>query len=195
MADSELLLTALERRLQIDRTLSLSPLRPVASPSDSPRSARAPITSATPAPREAAPTLAARLPLGQIVSARVVEVPHADHVIAEVDRWRIELAWPKGNGPTPSPGQDIDLRVLAHRPMLLFQSVLAEPDTATLEDLDRDASASTHLSSNALQLQRQAVAQSAAPGTSSGPGPLRFTIPILEIERVLLDDSPREDRE
>lgn len=190
--DSDMLVAALDRRLQVDRLLALDPLAAVGSRRDqpaastpSPRSGGSATTNTTPVRRATAgPQLASVLPLGAIVSARVVALPQPGHVIAEIGSLRIELAWPDAGAASPRVGGDIALRVLAHRPMVLFQSVAAvEP--SSVEIASTDPSSPTRWSSNARSLQDQ--------GTSTGPprrggAPMRFDAPILDIEIVPLED-------
>ena len=177
--ESDILLAALDRRLQVDRVLAVDPLAALSR-------ATGPSRTATPQPGAggtATPNadLVARLPLGQVISARVVDVPQPDHVIAEIGDLRIALAWPKGNGSAPQPGRDIGLRVLAHKPMLLFQSV---PDDALeASGDDEHGEQLTRWSSDALHLQ----APGAAPGR--GTGTVRFDAPILDIEIVPLPEG------
>lgn len=151
--------------------LAIDPVRSLGNASEGPRS------SMLPSNASALPTVTAalieHLPLGQVFAARVAEVPEANHVIVELGRLRIALAWPDGNGPAPAPGGTIALRVLAHNPMLLFENVRSPSDQATGV---RDPL--TQLSPGALQLQ--------APKTT-GDGVLHFTVPILEIEVVPLE--------
>lgn len=174
--ESDILLAALDRRLQVDPLLAIDPLTAIARSATPPGPRSSTPTSTTNGPATSAATLTARLPLGEVISARIVEVPQPDHVIAEIGALRVALAWPKGNGITPQPGSDIGLRVLAHKPMLLFQSVPGEGERSG----DEGHEPQTRWSSDALRLQQ--------PGASPerGTGPMRFDVPILEIETVPL---------
>jgi hypothetical protein len=178
VSESDLLLTALDRRMQVDRMLAIDPVRSLGNASEGPRSSTLPSTAS------ALPTvtlaLIEHLPLGLVFAARVTEVPEANHVIVELGRLRISLAWPDGNGPAPAPGGTIALRVLAHDPMLLFENVRSRSDQATGV---RDPL--TQLSPGALQLQTP---------QASGDGVLHFTVPILEVEVVLLQTPAHESQ-
>jgi hypothetical protein len=184
VSESDILLAGLDRRMQVDRVQAVDPLEALSRATGPVRTA--PLQtggSAATGPANATADPATRLPLGQVITARVVEVPQPDHVIVEVGDLRIALAWPKAGG-VPQPGRDIGLRVLAHKPMLLFQSVPDDAMDAT--DAHEDGEPLTRWSSDALHLQ--------APGTSGGApgrgaGPVRFDTPILEIEIVPLQDS------
>jgi hypothetical protein len=155
VSESDLLLAALDRRMAVDRTLPLDPLSPVA------RGGRA---TAFADPRTArAAAAAARLPLGRTVTGQVLDVLDENHLLVDVESVPLALAWPQNGGPAPSIGQNIALRVLAHTPMLLFETVaLSEPDGTT--------DAPTHLSPLARELQR-------SDGTAGRT--LRFDTPIL----------------
>ncbi len=174
--ESDILLAALDRRLQVDPLLAIDPLTAIARSTTPPGPRPSTPTPTTNGPATSAATLTARLPLGEVISARIVEVPQPDHVIAEIGALRVALAWPKGNGITPQPGSDIGLRVLAHKPMLLFQSVPGEGERSG----DEGHEPQTRWSSDALRLQQ--------PGASPerGTGPVRFDVPILEIDIVPL---------
>lgn len=198
--ESDALLAALDRRMQVERVLALDPVAPVAgsrgeaaTPTDQTSSHAVGPATATVVPAGEQDTLSARLPLGRVVPARVVDVgfdAHGDErVTADVERWRVALAWPRGAGPAPRPGQDIALRVLAHKPMLLFQSVG--------ESLDGPAS--SDVVGAPVRWSREALALAGRPGlvdgaTGDGPstpaGAQRFTAPILEIAFVAGDDEP-----
>ena len=180
--ESDILLAALDRRLQVDSVLAVDPLAPVSRGSGTPSSAAGSnFASATAAnAQNTATPLTTRLPLGQLITARVVEVPQPDHVIAEVGNLRIDLAWPKGNG-IAQPGRDIGLRVLAHEPMLLFQSEPLDAAGSSGDGIDPEAAA--RWSSDAMHLQPPG----ATPGR--GAGPVRFDAPILDIEIVPIDKN------
>ncbi len=191
--ESDILLAALDRRLQIDRVQRLDPAAALArSPDDAGQRPSANATQTSPAPVPTATAdartvlatnLAARLPLGEVIVARVVDVPSPDHVIAEIDTLRVAMAWPKGSAVVPRAGQDVRLRVLAHRPMLLFQNVRGEDGPAP--DASRDADGQTHWSSDALRMQRSGGAARAAV-------PTRFDVPILDLQiESLPDDTSR----
>jgi|GEM_PF-2276427 len=191
--ESDILVAALDRRLQVDRLLALDPLAPVGRPMDQPGSSTpsarpgqsAPAGQAAAARPAPGTQLAAVLPIGTIVTARVVALPQPGHVVAEVGLLRIELAWPGAGAASPRVGGDIDLRVLAHQPMLLFQSVAADASAQT-GSLDR--ATAPRWSSNALSLQAQDPL-TGAPRRAGGP--VQFDAPILDIEIVALDDPAR----
>ena len=186
--ESDMLLAALDRRLQIDRITSLDPLTTIG---------RAPDQSRTPQPGVPAPAglpggsaasvarpptatspVAARLPLGSVINARVTTVPQPDHVVAEVGSLRIELAWPAANGAAPRLGSEVTLRVLAHTPMLLFQRLgVADASTAQTGRAEQEA---PHWSSDAIRLQTPTAANESG-AQANGSGPVRFDTPILEI--------------
>lgn len=168
--------SVLERLLQVDRIASLEALPAFGDRSTDSTGARAAPASANPTTGPAAQpattaTLIAALPLGQSVTARVVDVPLADHVIAEIGDLQIALAWPASSGIAPQPGQDLMLKVLAH-PVLLFQSVEAEPDVSNDDGEVR-------WSSDALRLQGLGATTTASPAL---PGAVHFDIPILQVE-------------
>ncbi len=201
--ESDTLMQALDRRLQIDRVLALDPLAAVSGKdggSGSSRSAGAASTSAADGAQQT--SLAARLPLGRVVLARIVDVPDAGHVVADIERWRVSMAWPRGAGSLLRPGQDITLRVLAHKPMLLFQGVDAAGEPLDADGNAAPADAPTRWSSSALELSSRAVAMSSTSAASSNAsstsrdanGAIRFTEPIIEVEIVSLaanDDVAR----
>jgi hypothetical protein len=178
VSESDLLLTALDRRMQVDRMLAIDPVRSLGNGSEGPRSSTLPGTAA--ALTTVTPALIEHLPLGQVFAARVAEVPEANHVIVELGRLRIALAWPGGNGPAPAAGETISLRVLAHDPMLLFENIRSPSDqpAAVRDPL-------TQLSPVALQMQT---------AKADGDGVLHFTVPILEIEVVPLETSEHESQ-
>ena len=183
--ESDILLAALDRRLQVDRVLAVDPLAAVARASNAPTSAGPPpaFAGATNATTNPAADLATRLPLGEVVHAVVVEVPQPDHVIAELGALRIALAWPQGSGNAPQPGRNVSLRVLAHQPMLLFENV---PDEAAGIAADDPL---THWSPEALSLQAPAAAG------RRDAGPVRFDVPILDVEVVPLQgETPDRTR-
>ena len=190
--ESDILLAALDRRLQVDRLLAIDPLKPVATAvSDSvPSTGRPPSAASAPMPRVAPVTAEQdphassrfdRLPLGEVVGARVVDVPGPGQVVAEIGTLRVALAWPPGSGEAPTPGSEIGLRVLAHRPMLLFQRA----DAGTLADHEA-GDPSTHWSADALRLQGAATDRP-APNAS---GIVRFAVPILAIEHDTNPPAP-----
>ena len=179
--ESDALFAALDRRLQVDRVATVTAVAAEPRPSDD--RARAPTLAAVPqatsSPDGLPASLAARLPLGQVVVARVVAVPAPGRVVAEVDTLQIDMAWPASTSVMPRAGQDVRLRVLAHRPMLLLESAdsldAGEPVTGRSPD-DVDA---PHWSSDARSLQ----AADATTDHRTGPsGPVRFDAPILLIE-------------
>jgi hypothetical protein len=157
VAESDLLTAALDRRLQVDRLLAVDALAPI-SGADGESRPSAP--QAGPSAAAAADSIAERLPLGQNVTALVVEVPSPNHVVAEIAGLVVTLAWPGRDA--PAPGGIISLRVLSHSPLLLFESALVEPPVSDETDTP------TRLSPDAIR---------AGLGT-----PIRFRTPILEIE-------------
>ena len=171
------LLQTLDRRTQVDRVLALDPLRAIGTDADATTPARA---NASATDRADPGALTSRLPLGRLVAAHVVEVLDGDHVVADVEQWRVSLAWPRGAGAV-LPGQALTLRVLAHRPMLLFQNVDAAGDV--LDALDASP---TRWSAGALALARSATALPSQGGRTATV----FTEPILDIEIVASSDVP-----
>ena len=214
--DSASLSTALDRRMQVARIAMLERAPAVGDSDDAPgASVSDELAGGLAYDRaNAAPgSLGARLPLGRIVVARVVDVPHPELLVAEVDDLRVELAWPPGGGTVPRTGQDIALRVLAHEPMLVLQNV-PDDELASAHDAPPAPSAQGRLSSAALQLQRSAApnvaasyraladlpidapqggdvarAAAASPGEPRAAGPMRFDVPILQVTPVA-DASP-----
>lgn len=161
VSESDVLLSALDRRLQIDRIVALEPASVFDDASGDPATGTQPARSA--------PTSSAyldRLPLGQVFDARVVSAEGGD-VIAELGALRIALSWPNSGSPAPVAGAWIALRVLAHEPALLFQNVPADG-----AEPDDDADAPLRLSTDARSLQSAA---------SSGAGTVRFTVPIVDV--------------
>jgi hypothetical protein len=155
VSESDVLLAALDRRLQVD---SLAAIAPVASSSDGAR-------GAAPQAAAGASSAAEPFPLGQVIDARVVDIAESGHVVADLAGQRLALSWPTGSG--PAIGSRIALRVLARTPMLLFED--ASRDGERRESPD----APTSLSVAARALQNPAA---------TGAGALRFTAPILQIE-------------
>ena len=180
--DTDPAMQALDRRLQIDRVLSLDPLAGVSGKDSGSGSSRPTTAASTEVAQQT--TLAARLPLGRVVLARIVDVPDAEHVVADIERWRVSMAWPRGAGSLLHPGQDITLRVLAHKPMLLFQNVDASGEPLDGNG-DADAAPPTRWSAGALELSSQLGA------SRNGNSVIRFSEPIIEVEIVALeaDDS------
>lgn len=184
--ESDSLLAALDRRLQVDRIASLEPLQAPGGPTDRgvpPRAAPlapsvAPSSEPSTGPSTTATRLVDRLPLGEVVSARVVAAPRPDQVVAEIGELRIAMAWPSGSGPAPRPGSDIGLRVLALRPMLLFQNVAGRMPLDEAARLATDPSP-IRWSSDALRLQ--VTGGTPLAGGRAG-GPMRFEAPMLQIE-------------
>ena len=186
--NADIPVSALDRRLQVDRVLALDPLSPIAD--DRPPLRAVPAASGRPegpAGSSAAPAaslagvagLVARVGLGEVVNAEVLELPSTNHVIARIDDLRVAMDWPASSDDLPVLGQTIALRLLAYRPLLLFQTVRGDgADAATRPD-----DGATQWSENALRLQ--AAGSASAPGA----GPLRFDVPILELEVVPVDDT------
>ncbi len=187
--ESDALAAALDRRLAIDRVLPLDAKLPNGSAAtaaaaigdellDAPAASRALPASA---PRtDAGDTLAARLPAGRVVSAQVVEVVDADRVVAQIDRFRITLAFP--GGVDAQPGDRIALRILAHEPTLSLQAVDDEP----IDDARADAGVATRWSRDAMQLSRNTLADDA--GVTR-----RFSEPLLEMRPAALDVDAATD--
>ena len=177
---SDASLQALDRRLQIDRVLALDPLLAVSGKDGGSGSSKPGITSAADPGQQT--TLAARLPLGRVVLARIVDIPDAEHVVADIERWRVAMAWPDGAGALLRPGQDITLRVLAHEPMLLFQNV-----DAAGEPLDVDGRATSDTPIRWSPDARQLSGRTVGSATRDASGAIRFTEPFIEVEIVSLD--------
>ncbi len=183
VSESDILLAALDRRLAVDGVSPVDRPQAVAGAAAGPGAAasRSDASQGTVA-ADGDLDLATRLPLGRVVQARVLEIPREGHVVAEAESLRIDLAWPARNGVTPRVGRDLSLRVLAHRPMLLFESV-AEAADASVE-----AAEVPRWSSDAIRLQSSI---GPASSTSRGNGPTRFDIPIIDIEFETLGSDDR----
>lgn len=180
--ESDALTAALDRRLQVDRLLALDPLAAIGRPQDRSGAASSARPNGAAAP-DAGPTptaIAGRLPLGRVIDARVVDVPHADHVVAEFETLRIDLAWSAANGATPRPGSDVALRVLAHVPMLLFQAVPAEAARSSSID------GAMQWSDAAVGLQPHGAPIDPSSGRA---GTVRFDVPILRFVAAPHDDA------
>jgi hypothetical protein len=167
VSESDILLAALDRRMAVDASLPIGAARAV-SPGG---------RYAVPDPRTARAAAAAmRLPLGRTVTGQVLDVLDENNLLVDVDHVPLALSWPASGGPQPAIGQTIALRVLAHSPILLFETV-AVPDSEGTGD------APLHLSPLARQLQR----------TDASDGkPIRFDKPILRIADASTADKPRE---
>ncbi len=89
--ESDALLAALDRRLRVDGVLALE--RQTPNPDATRASRSAPLRGTGPAAAslqaDDPASLAQRLPLGRVVSARVIEVLDANHVVADIERSRL----------------------------------------------------------------------------------------------------------
>lgn len=171
--------TALDPRLAVARANPVDALRGIGDPGDAsaqPTVARDAAVPAAPSP--ATQALMARWPVGTTVGARVASIPQPGRVLVTIAEGRpdgegsleVELQWDRTDGQPPRIGQDLGFRVVAHRPTLTLEPLLAR-DTSPLTMQGDDVA--MHVSHEARVLQ----AMAAGPGHDAGP--VRFETPLV----------------
>jgi len=164
---------ALDRRLQVERTLGVDALRPVSAEAGTTSFERETLTHATPvAQGKAALEFASRWPVGTTVAARVTGTGDANRILADIDGLPLELHWRGDDGAAPTVGQALAFRVLALRPEIVLQRL---PNVIAPAESD-PADTSTHISADAKVLHASAAL--AAYGVAD-ERTVRFTTPLI----------------
>ncbi len=162
---------ALDLRARVDRLVEVDPVRALDERIDgakhddrpTPRGVATPSTSGAPPDT--------RLVVGAAVTLRVIAIPDAFRVVAQLDDQLFELAWPTHDAPLPTRDTDIALRVVTTEPTITFSRVERDLVVASRAPVDLEAP------------QLRATSR-AIDGDDTRPGVVRFETPLVAVSRT-----------